>query len=244
MTMRLGAAKLVLVLPVAAVILSLPLQASGGVVSLLNNGGFEANFTYGQTIANAVGKWATGDPAAQVGAENGVTPFDSYMLKFTMVGDQNNFSDDVYQVIDLNAYASQIDTGLATIHATAYFASVSASSGFITLFAAKTLPTTFADPAFNTHLAQQSVATPANKTWKLDEIDDVKVPVDTRYLFFGVNHTAADPNTGVHFPTTYADNAGLLLTIPDVGTVPEPGVLPLAGLALGALAISRRRKVS
>src|SRR5262249_45639505 len=98
-----------IVVPLAAVLISVPLGASADtVVSLLNNGGFETAFTSGQTIANAVGKWATGDPAAQVAAQNGITPFDSYMLRFTMVGNQNNFSDDVYQVVDLNAYASAI----------------------------------------------------------------------------------------------------------------------------------------
>jgi len=68
--------------------------------------------------------------------------------------------------------------------------------------------------------------------------------VDTRYLFFGLNHTTTDPNTGAHFPVTYADNAGLSLTIPDIATVPEPGSLALVSLAFAALAMSRRRKPS
>src|SRR5204862_162825 len=119
--------------------------------------------------------------------------------------------------------------------ASAFFSSVSGSSAFITLYAAKTMPTSFGSPVFSTHLAQKIVATPA-KTWILDEILNVKVPVDTRYLFFGLNHTTTDPNSGAHFPVTYADNAGLSLTIPDTATVPEPGSLALVSLAFAALA--------
>src|SRR5438128_450984 len=109
----------VFAMAIAAGVMTAP--ASATTVSLLNNGGFESAFRNGTFCASFdvtfgpadYGKWAVGDAACSVtGPAFTITPLSSSrMLDFGAVP-TGNTSSDAYQIVDLTAYAAQIDAGL------------------------------------------------------------------------------------------------------------------------------------
>jgi len=125
--------------------------ASASLVSVLNNGGFESTFRNGTFCASLdvtygpadYGKWAVGDAACSVtGPAFSITPRGGLrMLDFGSVP-TGNTSSDVYQIVDLTAYAAEIDAGLVTVDTSAYFNATTAARVGMALLRWPVAPTT------------------------------------------------------------------------------------------------------
>ena len=95
-------------------------------INLLNNHSFETDEeTSGGWPTSPLDVWK-GDYSSIVTAENGIVPYNgTQMLKFLGTGFLYESADGsgcgVQQVIDLSSYKSQIETGNATLNASAYF---------------------------------------------------------------------------------------------------------------------------
>jgi hypothetical protein len=212
-------------------------------VSLLNNGGFESVFRSGNFCASLdvtygqadYGKWAVGDAACSVtGPAFTITPLaGTRMLDFGSVP-TGNTSSDVYQIVDLTAYAAEIDAGLVTVDTSAYFNSTAAAQVGMALLRWTGAPTTFS--GYQLLRSGFGFTTDSSRsTWQEFGYSGVSLSAGTRYLGFGLNSPAGAPQT-------YVDNAALLLNINDGSTgVPEPGTVPLTGAALLAWAALRWR---
>ena len=225
--------------------MAVPTLALASTVSVLNNGGFESSFRNGTFCASLdvtygpadYGKWAVGDAACSVtGPAFSITPRGgSRMLDFGSVP-TGNTSSDVYQIVDLTAYATQIDAGLVTVDTSAYFNATIAARVGMALLRWPVAPTTFG--GFQFLESGFDFATDSDRsTWQEFGYSGVSLSAGTRYLGFGVNSP-----TGA--PQTYVDDARLLLHINDgqPSAVPEPGTLSLV-LASGiAFMASRRRR--
>lgn len=210
--------------------------ADATTVSLLKNGDFETAASSALTLSwnsSVYGKWAVGDPMATTGAVNGITPLGgSLMMDFSPTG---GVSADVYQIVDLTAYAAQIDAGLVSVDTSAYFNAVAAARVGMALLRWAAAPTDFSGFTF----LEQGFAftTDGDKsTWEQFGFTGVALSKGTRYLGFGLN-------SPTNAPQTYADNASLLLHIRDGrgNAVPEPGTAALVGAALLGLSALRRR---
>jgi hypothetical protein len=159
------------------------------------------------------------------------------MLDFGSVP-TGNTSSDVYQIVDLTAYAAQIDAGLVTVDTSAYFNATTAALVGMALLRWPVAPTTFG--GFQFLESGFDFATDSDRsTWQEFGYSGVSLSAGTRYLGFGVNSP-----TGA--PQTYVDDARLLLHINDgqPSTVPEPGTLSLLlASGIGFIASRRRRAV-
>jgi len=220
--------------------------ASASTVSMLNNGGFESKFRSGTFCASLdvtygpadYGKWAVGDAACSVtGPAFSITPRGGLrMLDFGAVPDGNT-SSDVYQIVDLTAYAAEIDAGLVTVDTSAYFNATSAARVGMALLRWTGAPTTFG--GFQFLESGLGFTTDSDRsTWQEFGYSDVSLSAGTRYLGFGLN-------SPVGAPQTYVDDATLLLHIKDgqPSNIPEPGTLSLVvASGIGLMASRRRRK--
>lgn len=204
-------------------------------VSVLNNGSFESTVlpTAIRTSWNSsvYGQWAVGDPMARVGVTNGITPLDgTWMMDFAPT---SGTSADVYQIVDLTAFAADIDTGQVTVTTRASFNSVSAAAVGMAMLAWRNAPTAFS--GYTLLASGTPFTTDANKaTWQEFGYTNIAVPALTRYIAFGLN----SPTNAAQ---TYADAASMVLN--NVTVVPEPSTWALwaAGLAaVGSLARRRR----
>ena len=212
--------------------------AAASTVSVVQNGGFETAFcspliTSGFTAA-MVGTWAVGDPACRSGPINGITPLDgSYMLDFSPTG---GISADVYQIVDVSAYAAEIDAGLVSVDWTAWFNSVARTGLGMSVFRYTARPTAFSGNGF-TQLTARGFAFSVDgdrSNWEQFGFHDVQLTAGTRYLLAGLN----SPTSAAQ---TYADRAVMLLNIADGQNVPEPGTLALVLAAALGLPLIRRR---
>ena len=229
----------------AAAALGLPLSATATTISVLNNGDFETPFAF--TTASApdavpYGEWAVGDGASTSVAAHGITPLSgSLMFHF---GAAAGTSDDVYQVIDVSAYAAEIDAGLVTADLSAYYNSASATSAGMSLFRYTGPPTAFSGNGF-TKLVGINTAFSLDGnlgTWQQFGSQDVLVTAGTRYLMFGLNqHTIY----GYQDTKTYVDDASVVLNINDgvTAAVPEPSTLSLVIFGLGLPLFARARRM-
>jgi hypothetical protein len=228
---------------IATVVAAAPAAAS--TVSLLNNGGFESKFRNGTFCASLdvtygpadYGKWAVGDAACSVtGPAFSITPLGgARMLDFGSIP-EGNTSSDVYQIVDLTAYATEIDAGLVTVDTSAYFDSTTAARVGLALLRWANPPATFG--GFQFLKSGFGFTTDSDRsTWQEFGYSGVSLSAGTRYLGFGLN-------SPVGAPQTYVDNATLLLHIDDGQTspVPEPSTLSLVlASGIGFLASRRRR---
>ncbi len=222
---------------VTSLSLMLPMAASATTVSILQDGGFEdpslilpSALRLSWTSA-VYGKWAVGDPMAAVGAVNGITPLaGTAMMLFSAT---SGSSSDVYQIVDVSAYAAQIDAGLVTVTATASYNSSSANSVGLSIERYASAPTSFAGYSALAGGVNLFSVDGDKSTWQQFSLSNIVVTAGTRYLEFGM-----DSPTSV--PQSYADEASLVLTINDGNSVPEPATL--AVLMAGCIGLLRARR--
>lgn len=234
-----GAARATRVLATLAVVAGAG-AAGATTVSLLANASFEGAFRNGTFCSplnfdTTTGNWAYGDAACSVGATGSIAPLDGQRMLDFLPPPVSDFSADVYQIVDLTAYADAIADGRVTVDTEAYFnASVAARVG-MGLFsrAGTTGPLNLLAGAYD-EFTTDALAS----TWQPFGHTGVALPANTRYLYFGLNTPAA------YAPYAFADKASLLLHIADVPPtgLPAPGTAWLvAPAALLAAAAARRR---
>jgi hypothetical protein len=225
-----------------ALVASVPLTAAASTVSVLNDGGFEDPSGILPTALRlswtsaAYGRWAVGDPMAAVGATNGITPHTgSEMLYFSPTG---GVSSDVYQPIDVSAYAAQIDAGLVTADLGAFFNALGGGTVGLDLYGVtSSAPLAFGGETLLGGKFNNFTVDGDRSTWQQFQVNHVLLTAGTRFLFFGL-----------HAPTssagTYADDASMTLTINDGATsgVPEPGTVALVLGGLLGMAWTRHRR--
>ena len=202
-------------------------QAAASTVSLLGNGDFETAFcsplrVSGFTSAQ-VGQWAVGDPACSTAAVNGITPLGgSQMMEFSATG---GVSSDVYQIVDVSAFAAQIDAGLVTVSWSASYNAVARAAAGLSLYRYTAQPTSFAGALYVAGSETNLTVDSDLATWQSFGLSDVALASGTRYLLAGLH----SPTSG---PKTYVDDASLTLTVG--GEAPEPSTCALllaSGLA-------------
>lgn len=201
-------------------------------IELLNDNSFEISTSQGGQTSwgtSAYGSWAVGDLFSTVGSSNGITPLDgSRMLQF---GEGGGGSNDLYQLVDVSAYASQIDNGLVSADLSVFLNTTNSATLGLRLIAWDFLATSFSGVqvlAGNT----SSFTTDSNlSTWQQTSITNVVIPTNVRLLAIGLHDVNGD---GIR---AYADNASLSLNIQ---SVPEPSTAVL--LSIGLLGVVVRRK--
>ena len=222
-----------------------PMQVSAWTVSVLNNGDFETPFSspLATTFTSAMyGKWAVGDAAQTTASANGIAPLGGSLMMDFLPVPVGNISSDVYQVVDLTAYATQIDAGLVTADLSVYYNSTYAASAGMSIWRYLSPPTSFGGAVKLAGTYDMFQMDSNKSTWQQFGIDDVLLTAGTRYVIFGLNHPA--PAAAAAYQT-YADNASLVLTINDVEPVPLPAAAWLLLSGLGGLSVlGRRRKAA
>jgi hypothetical protein len=214
-----------------------PQIASASSISLLNNGDFEGavlpSAARSSWTASVYGQWAVGDPMAVVGTASGITPLGgSKMMDFSNTG---GVSADVYQIVDLTAFASEIDAGLVTVDTAAYFNAVSTTAVGMALLRWTAAPTAFSGYTL-LHSGFGFATDSSVATWQQFGYSGTILTAGTRYLAFGLNVPTSAPQA-------YVDNASLTLNIRDgVSTVPEPTTIALLGSGLLGGVLERRRR--
>lgn len=214
-------------------------SANAQTTSLLNSGGFEdASYILPSATrlswdSSVYGKWAVGDPMTAVGPTSIIAPLDgSKMMNFVSVAGQT--SADVYQIVDVSGYASQIDAGVVKASLSVFYNTVSASSAEMSLYRYSAAPTNFSGSGF-AQLAGSNIEFAVDSdvsSWQRFSIENVPVTAGTRFLLYGLNHSNSQP-------TTYADNAVLILSaVPELNT---SALLIVGLLAVCAYHLRRRQ---
>jgi len=168
-----------------------------------------------------------------VGAENAVTPADgSKMLRMLASGATSQ----AWQLINLNAYSTDINAGLATMDLQILFnvpATVAAGQSAQTLQFYDALHVQIG-PLFqaDSNTTYGSLDALAN-TWQPLNLTGIPIPVNTVYVltqvYFGSVSIGLSPG--------YVDDAHLTLT-----AVPEPSSIALVALGLVGVGIGRARR--
>ena len=205
----------------------------------VGNAGFESGITAG--LPTTAGSWE-GDLNSVTTAENGVTPYaGSQMLRFqTMAvnGSDVGTGSDTFQLVDLNAYASNIAAGNFTVTLSAYYnRSHPSYDTFQTVIRSYSGSLASFPTDINSSTAMQFsnlISDTNTATWELGTVS-LTVPTNTTYIAIFVS--AITPiNVGSIPSGYYADNVSLT-------AVPEPSAYAaLAGVAALGLAIWRRRR--
>ncbi len=218
--------------------------------NLVTNPSFEtpeSTHIYGHPgLPTTTGDWG-GDLSAITLAENGIAPLDGVqMLRFDATGNSANPSlstSEIWQTIDLSAYAAQIAQGNATMNASAYFNRVlgdgqTDTSFSVSLYAFAGTPDTFLAQlvaASYLGVVGNGIGTDGDpSTW--ERVDTTMLlPATTDFLAIRLNASENIFNDGSHpeFDGHYADMASAQV-------VPEPTTLLL--LCAGTVGLMRRRR--
>lgn len=203
-------------------------------IEILNDGSFESTISPqgSQTSWNssAYGSWAVGDPMSTVSGESGITPLaGSKMLRF---GTSGGSSSDLYQIVDISGYATQIDAGLASVDMSISYNAAAANSGMgLRLLGWSSAPTGFGGNSILGGDFNNLTADGNTSTWQEFSVDNIVLTAGIRYLAFGIHDRTA-------LPLAYADNASLKLNIT---SVPEPSILALMSLGLFGIGMLRKK---
>ena len=187
------------------------------------------NFTTGQ------GLWAT-ENGVFVGAENGVTPFGTRMLKMTGNG---GVTTSTIQMVNLSAFASGIATGTATFNMSDLF-NTSATSGtpgagiFIEFFAG---PSSWGTP-IGASFTNSIVLDTNPATWQ-SITSSGTIPVGAGWA--GVQVLFGNANLGGSAGYVDGNSTPISSTGFTVTTVPEPSGTMLLGLGASVLLLRRRK---
>jgi len=215
-----------------ALFLSIGAQANvmvGGSMELQALGAYSSTgFTFTST-----GNWSV-DPLSIVNAENGISPLDgTQMLRFGAGGGGQN---DLYNIVDVTAFATAIDTGTATANLSAFFNSLGPSEGRVSLRTYGGAEPTALNPVSGNLFA--NIASPGFSltdgniaTWEEYTLDNYSIAVGTRFIAVGI-HSEREF-------ASYADQVTLTI---QADTVAEPGALAVFGLGLAGIGFIRRRR--
>jgi hypothetical protein len=221
------------------VIVAAPIDARAAAVL---NEGFEIDESIADGLPVTLWDWS-GDLATIVTAENGITPIEGTgMLRFdaTFQTGPGGISSDVWQLIDVSSWGTQIAEGTATISWSAAFNRVAGDSESEPQFAVSIrafsgLPAAFPTIA-NSPLASGGTFLMSDsdpRTWETISTA-VLLPSDTAYVALLVAARETLSNSGSNeFDGHYADQGQLNIS------APEPATLLLVG---GGLAAARMRK--
>lgn len=227
--------------------IALPVATRARAADLVLNPGFD-------TLESYIGPWSTttgvwkGDISQGVGAENGVMPIGSGMLKFVNtrwgLSYPNGGTGDLLQFIDLAPYASQIAGGQARIRYAARFNRVSDNgSGTVdTLFSVRltarsgSLATFFDAASPQLAVGETTLITDGDvATWQ-EASGVLAIPAGATHLSFTVRAFENVVNDVANeFAGHYADATM-------VEFVPEPSAMALALTSAWGLACSTRSR--
>jgi hypothetical protein len=210
---------------------------------IISNPGFETVESVDDGLPATFGNWS-GDLAAIVTAENGITPNEgSRMIRFTATFETGpgGISSDIWQLVDMSPFSAEIALGTATVSWSASFnrvADIESEPQFaVSIRAFSGLPAAFPTIA-NSPLASDvtflmSDADPG--TWETITTN-LLLPSETTYVavLVAARETLSDSESN-EFVGHYADQA-------QVQVVPEPATLSLVGAGLAAAARSRKKK--
>jgi len=203
--------------------------------NLLNDAGFESTSSQGGQTSWPVssnGSWGVGDAFSIVGSENGINPLaGSKMLRFG----NDSSSTDIYQIIDVSSYATEIDAGLVSANFSAYYNSFNSPDGYVGLrivgWSAE--PENFSGIDLLEGNYWDALLTDNDQSTWQQVSDSALLTNGLRYLAIGI-HAQDDQNQA---PRTYVDQTSLTLSIAEV---PEPASLALFGLGLLGLRLRKR----
>lgn len=209
-------------------------SAQAAVVEVLHDGDFESSSSSPSNShilnwnSGAYGTWGVGDGFSIRGNENGISPYSgNSMLAFDRA---SSSSLDIYQIVDVSSFASQIDSGNVTADLSVFFNSTSSTHFGLRLLGWASAPTSFSGHQVLGGSVFSLLSDNDQQSWEQVGFS-TQLPTGLRYLAFGMHEPASAP-------TGYADNASLKLHIADV---PEPGSLSLLVLGALGIAVTRRR---
>jgi len=220
-----------LMVAVSALVLSSSVKAN-----LISDSSFESTVSQGPQLSwnsSSYGNWAVGDPFSIVNSENGVSSLNgSRMLRF---GSNGGSTADIYQILDISSYATEIDAGMLTADFSAYFNATVSNNVGLRIIGWDAAPNNFNGISFTSGNAINAIYTDANVgTWQQVS--------DTALIQSGVRFLALGIHSGNSVPTTYADQISLTLTS---SVVPVPAAVWLFASGLfGLIGVAKRKSTS
>jgi len=220
--------------------------------NLVVNPGFETPEAIENVWPSTIADWS-GDAAAIVTAENGITPAQgTNMLHFIFGGATAGplGSSEVIQLFDMSSLSTQINAGLVTANASFLANRVSGDAQTDTEFVAvlkahggalANFPTDIAFP-----MASQFGSTITDgdvNTWEAVSVQWL-IPAGTNYLSFAIasQENIFNDTSGTEFDGHYADSVSLSLSF---AAVPVPPAVWLFGSGLiGLVGMARRKKAA
>ena len=212
---------------------TVPGIAAAAPLEVLNNGGFEAPLLTPQPFLSwtsvAYGLWAIGDPMFRSGPTEGISPHTGSWMAgiYATVGG----SIDVYQIVDLTAYAGAIDAGQVRFDTAAWFNATGGARIGMAVLGYAAPPTGFSGYSLVIDSLQDFAIDGDVSTWQRFGFNGVAVPSGVRYLAFGINQLRGQAST-------YVDDTSMTLTV--TSSVPELPVWTLLAGALGLLSLATR----
>ena len=211
------------------------------------NPGFESNEAV-SGFPNTFGDWGV-DQGTIVGAENGISPRSGTgMLRFDRTyidSTQNGASSDIFQLIDVTGFATEIATGQAVFSLTAFFNRVAGDTNTDTRFGIdirsfNATPVDYANSsgslAFSAQQPTTFISDGLASTWESISTSLV-LPSDTTMVLIALiafENVLDNPNQAIpiEFSGHYADDISA-----SISAVPLPAAFPLFAGGLGLLGL-------